>query len=353
MQAIHVCNHTTPEALYPFDARGIAKRFRHAAIFGALDALQPGETMRFCNDHDPLPLLAQLQARYGEQLEHRIQAARAGRHRDRLRRRQLIAADREPDPSCLAGQRRPGAERGRFAAGGGASGVRRRRRAADFRGHESFRAGADTHRRSRESDHAIAGRRATGRAGGRRRHAGAGCLTGCLYPAAAVDLVLAAILLNWIAARARAALGSPHPGWRWYGAALGCLMLALLSALLIPLWPQYWKALRIFHLHLNTLGLIGLAALGTLPVLLPTALGKPDPEAASWLRRRLWLVAGGALVVATGAAVIWPFAARRAQRWCWLPHSAWSASGADVSASGPCSPTGLPRRCWRRWQVCC
>ena len=66
--AIHVCNHTTPEALYPFDARGIAKRFRHAAIFGALDALQPGETMRFCNDHDPLPLLAQLQQRYGERV---------------------------------------------------------------------------------------------------------------------------------------------------------------------------------------------------------------------------------------------------------------------------------------------
>lgn len=66
MQPIHVCNHTTPEAIYPFDARGVAKRFRHAAIFGALDALHPGETMRFCNDHDPLPLLAQLQARYGE-----------------------------------------------------------------------------------------------------------------------------------------------------------------------------------------------------------------------------------------------------------------------------------------------
>ncbi|MGB7502047.1 MAG: hypothetical protein WBM25_06565, partial [Azonexus sp.] len=129
-----------------------------------------------------------------------------------------------------------------------------------------------------------------------------------LHPAAAVDLLLAAILLNWIAGRARAALGSPHPGWRWYGVALGCLMLALLAALLIPLWPQYWKALRLFHLHLNTLGLVGLAALGTLPVLLPTALGKPDPEAASWLRRRLWLVAGGALVIATGAAVIWPFA---------------------------------------------
>ena len=130
-----------------------------------------------------------------------------------------------------------------------------------------------------------------------------------LHPAAAVDLVLAAILLNWIAARARAALGSPHPGWRWYGAALGCLMLALLAVLLIPALPSYWKSLRVFHLHLNALGLVGLAALGTLPVLLPTALGNPDPEAAGWLRRRLWLVAGGALVVATGAAVIWPFAA--------------------------------------------
>ena len=53
---------------HPFDARGIAKRFRHAAIFGALDALHPGETMRFVNDHDPLPLLRQLQERYGERL---------------------------------------------------------------------------------------------------------------------------------------------------------------------------------------------------------------------------------------------------------------------------------------------
>ena len=65
---MHACDQPTKEAIYPFDARGIAKRFRHAAIFGALDALQPGETMRFCNDHDPLPLLAQLQARYGERL---------------------------------------------------------------------------------------------------------------------------------------------------------------------------------------------------------------------------------------------------------------------------------------------
>ena len=58
--------HLRADAIYPFDARGIAKRFRHAAIFGALDALVPGETMRFVNDHDPLPLLEQLRQRYGE-----------------------------------------------------------------------------------------------------------------------------------------------------------------------------------------------------------------------------------------------------------------------------------------------
>ncbi len=61
--------HLSPDAIYPFDARGIAKRFRHAAIFGALDALKAGETMRFVNDHDPIPLLQQLQARYGESVE--------------------------------------------------------------------------------------------------------------------------------------------------------------------------------------------------------------------------------------------------------------------------------------------
>ena len=60
--------HLSPTAIYPFDARGVAKRFRHAASFGALDALQPGETMRFVNDHDPLPLLDQLRNRYGDRI---------------------------------------------------------------------------------------------------------------------------------------------------------------------------------------------------------------------------------------------------------------------------------------------
>jgi uncharacterized protein (DUF2249 family) len=70
--------HLSPDAIYPFDARGIAKRFRHAAIFGALDALHPGETMRFVNDHDPLPLLEQLATRYGETVAVRYQQREAG-----------------------------------------------------------------------------------------------------------------------------------------------------------------------------------------------------------------------------------------------------------------------------------
>lgn len=69
MTEIHIHNHTNSEGVYGFDARGVAKRFRHAAIFGALDALQAGEVMRFINDHDPLPLLQQMQARYGEGVE--------------------------------------------------------------------------------------------------------------------------------------------------------------------------------------------------------------------------------------------------------------------------------------------
>jgi len=65
----HTCsNNISFDLHYPFDARGVAKRFRHAAIFGALDALNPGETMAFVNDHDPLPLLAQLTNRYGESI---------------------------------------------------------------------------------------------------------------------------------------------------------------------------------------------------------------------------------------------------------------------------------------------
>ena len=55
-------------SIHSFDARGVARRFRHAAIFGALDALHSGETMRFFNDHNPLPLIAQPRDRFGDRL---------------------------------------------------------------------------------------------------------------------------------------------------------------------------------------------------------------------------------------------------------------------------------------------
>ena len=59
--------HLDPEPnVHVFDARGIARRFRHSAIFGALGALRNGETMRFINDHDPIPLLGQIGQRFGE-----------------------------------------------------------------------------------------------------------------------------------------------------------------------------------------------------------------------------------------------------------------------------------------------
>lgn len=75
----HNCsNSLTPDLRYPFDARGVAKRFRHAAIFGALDSLNAGETMSFVNDHDPLPLLAQLQQRYGDGIEIKYVAREPG-----------------------------------------------------------------------------------------------------------------------------------------------------------------------------------------------------------------------------------------------------------------------------------
>lgn len=54
--------------IHLFDARGVARRFRHSAIFGAIGALRSGETMRFVNDHDPLPLIVQLRERLGDHL---------------------------------------------------------------------------------------------------------------------------------------------------------------------------------------------------------------------------------------------------------------------------------------------
>lgn len=120
--------------------------------------------------------------------------------------------------------------------------------------------------------------------------------------AALAGLTFSLAMAAWIVRRARSALGAPHPGLHWYLAAVLCLALALAAVLAMPVLPAQRAALRLFHLHLNTLGFIGLAALGTLAVLLPTAIGQPDPEAAGRLRRDLPWVVAGVLLVAAGAA---------------------------------------------------
>jgi uncharacterized protein (DUF2249 family) len=66
----HDCSHTSkPSGVYPFDARGVGRLFRHATIFGALQALRPGEVMRFCKDHAPLPLLGRIDQLYGARVK--------------------------------------------------------------------------------------------------------------------------------------------------------------------------------------------------------------------------------------------------------------------------------------------
>jgi uncharacterized protein (DUF2249 family) len=49
---------------YPeLDARAVPHAIRHATIFGALDAVQPGGGMVLVAPHDPLPLLSQIEQR--------------------------------------------------------------------------------------------------------------------------------------------------------------------------------------------------------------------------------------------------------------------------------------------------
>lgn len=138
-----------------------------------------------------------------------------------------------------------------------------------------------------------------------------------VVPAATLGLIAAAVLAGWMTWRARTALGRPHPCLEWYRLALACLMLGLLAAALTDTWPQQAAALRRFHLHVNTLGFIGMTALGTLRVLLPTAGRYADSEAGADLARwRHWVFAG-TLLVAGGAAASWPVLA-------WLGLITWA-----------------------------
>jgi hypothetical protein len=132
---------------------------------------------------------------------------------------------------------------------------------------------------------------------------------------ALLALVPAAGMAAFSRQRRGAMLGQPHACLGWYEAALACLALALLAILAGRLWPEQFAALRRLHLHLNMLGFIGLTAVGTLAVLLPTAAGRPDPGAAPRLKRDLPLALAGTLLIAAGAAWFAPLV--------WLGVALW------------------------------
>ncbi len=118
----------------------------------------------------------------------------------------------------------------------------------------------------------------------------------------AISMFLLALgLLLWMIHRMRVCLGRPHVGVRWYLFSLLALLLGLLMAAYMGLGGGGYLAARNFHLHVNLLGFIGGAAFGTLPLLMPTALGRPDPFAAKWLYRILNLWFLSVLGIAVGA----------------------------------------------------
>lgn len=135
------------------------------------------------------------------------------------------------------------------------------------------------------------------------------------YVAAVIALVVAIVFASWIVRRAVNAVGKPHPCLYWYLGAIACLILALSAVSAMAVWPEQRLALKNLHLHLNTLGFIGLTAIATLQVLLPTVAGRPDPQAGARLHRDLKWALGGTLLISVGAAWSKPMAYLGALLW--------------------------------------
>lgn len=143
--------------------------------------------------------------------------------------------------------------------------------------------------------------------------------------AALLGLVGAVSMVVWMLGKARQALGRPHPGLNWYVAAMACLGLALVAAMLIPILPGWHAELRTFHLHLNLYGFVGLTAVGTLQVLMPTAAGQADPQAALRLKQDLKWALAGALGIALGEVFWSPLSWLGVAAWLWvLARMAWA-----------------------------
>ncbi len=147
--------------------------------------------------------------------------------------------------------------------------------------------------------------------------------------AAGIGALAAFGMMGWVLVRGRRALDRPHRGLHWYTAAAACLLLALVAVLAMRLVPEQRLALRHFHLHLNMLGFVALTAIGTLPVLLPTAAGRMDVDAARRLRRDLAWAVAGAVFIAAGSA--------------WAPWLAWTGLLFWTAALAPLAASWLTR----------
>lgn len=130
---------------------------------------------------------------------------------------------------------------------------------------------------------------------------------GVLHAAVTLAWGGSAVLALWIVRRVRRTLGAPHPGWRWYFVALLCLLLGLAAIAAAYVWPLEFAGLRQAHVRLNLFGFVGLTAIGTLHVLLPTVFGVPDPKTPSRLRQDLPLAFGGVLALACAGLLPEPF----------------------------------------------
>lgn len=60
------CHEVDPASWPELDARQIPHKIRHGAVFGALDAVDPGAALVLVAPHDPVPLLEQLRQREPE-----------------------------------------------------------------------------------------------------------------------------------------------------------------------------------------------------------------------------------------------------------------------------------------------
>jgi hypothetical protein len=145
------------------------------------------------------------------------------------------------------------------------------------------------------------------------------------YAGALLAATASSALLVWSRRRRAGMLGRPHPCLAWYEAALACLVVALLAILASAIWPQQTIALHRLHLHLNTLGFVGMTAVSTLAVLLPTVTGRPDREAGPRLRHDLPWVLVGTLLVAIGSAWFGPLA--------WIGGVLWAVPLARLGTS--------------------